>query len=131
MAELRETEPTGNPTDPLTNKLKTQSYVINGGIHEARTEAMLQTIFREDLQVEVPLPETDLFRTGILDSIKVVEMLLCLETRFGLHVEFDDLEIENFRSINAVNEFVKTCISEQHAPEPAGTTSVKLPSTSL
>jgi acyl carrier protein len=64
-------------------------------------------MFSEALNLEAPPADTDLFDTGILDSLAFVELLLRLEREFGLTISVDDLEVENFRSIGRIAEFVK------------------------
>lgn len=58
------------------------------------------------LKLDVPSANTDLFDTGVLDSLAFVELLLQLEREFGVTTSVDDLEIENFRSIARIAEFV-------------------------
>lgn len=63
-------------------------------------------IFAETLSLEVPSPETDLFDSGLLDSLSFVELLARLETRFGTKVSLEDLEIDRFRSVARIAAFV-------------------------
>ncbi len=86
--------------------------VANAVPEHRNAEAVLAAIFRDDLQVEAVSPETDLFKTGILDSLKIVEMLVCLETRLGVRINQGDLEIENFRSPAAIAAFVRTSLQQ-------------------
>lgn len=70
-------------------------------------QELLTSLFRDELQVEVPSPEVDLFETGILDSLKIAELLNCLEARFGAHISLDDLELDNLRSIARIMQFLR------------------------
>ncbi len=72
-----------------------------GGLPERLAE-----LFREALAIEVPSPDTDLLETGRLDSVGVVELVLELETRFGVHVEMDALELDDFRTLRSIAAFV-------------------------
>jgi D-alanine--poly(phosphoribitol) ligase subunit 2 len=58
------------------------------------------------LNIEVPAVDTDLFESGVLDSLAFVELLLQLEREFGIATSVDDLELENFRTIAHISEFV-------------------------
>ena len=60
----------------------------------------------EALQLEVPSADTDLFETGILDSLAFVELLLALERRFGMATPLEDLEVDNFKSISRIADYV-------------------------
>ena len=65
-------------------------------------------IFTTALHVDVPSPDTDLFDSGVLDSLAFVELLLHLEREFGVTVAAEDLEAENFKSLDRIREFVET-----------------------
>jgi D-alanine--poly(phosphoribitol) ligase subunit 2 len=68
-------------------------------------------VFTDRLNIEIPGTEIDLFETGVLDSLAFVELLLHLESEFGVAVPVDDLEIDNFRSIARVAGFVASRIA--------------------
>src|SRR2546426_4519081 len=63
-------------------------------------------LFTEKLQIEVPSPDTDLVETGLLDSLRFVELLAHLEETFGLTVSVDDIEVEHFRTTARIAEFI-------------------------
>lgn len=69
-------------------------------------QAELALVFAQDLQIDVPSPDTDLLATGRLDSMRMVELLLHLERRLNLRVPLEELEIEHFRSLATIAEFV-------------------------
>lgn len=73
----------------------------NGHLHD-----QLGKLFREKLLVEIPSNDTDLVETGVLDSLLFVQLLLQLEEDFGMHVAMEDLEIDHFRSIGSIADFV-------------------------
>ena len=50
--------------------------------------------------------DTDLLKTGILDSLQFVELLLRLEKEFGLTIALEDFEVDFFRSIDTIAAFV-------------------------
>lgn len=69
-------------------------------------QAELAVLFAKDLHIDVPTPETDLWATGRLDSVAVVELLLQLEKRFGLRVDMEDLDFDHLRSLAAIAALV-------------------------
>jgi D-alanine--poly(phosphoribitol) ligase subunit 2 len=69
--------------------------------------AQLQAIFRDVLNVVVPAPDTDLIETGLLDSLALVELLFEIEQRFGVDLALDDLDIENFRTLERLAAVVE------------------------
>jgi acyl carrier protein len=72
--------------------------------------------FLERLQIEIPSVDTDLLETGALDSLAFVDLLHYMEQEFEITVPFDDLEVDNFRSIGKIAEFVA---NHDHTQEPA------------
>lgn len=64
------------------------------------------TIFRDKLEFEVPGAEIDLLETGMMDSVKFVELIFYLEKEFGISISMDTLEIDQFRTISNIVQFV-------------------------
>lgn len=60
----------------------------------------------EGINVEVPSADTDLFDTGVLDSMAFVELLLRLESEFAISISIEELEIDRFRSVARIAEFI-------------------------
>ena len=58
------------------------------------------------LNLEVPSEDTNLFETGLLDSLTFVELLVQVEEQLGVTVSLEQLEPDNFRSIRQIAEFV-------------------------
>lgn len=65
------------------------------------------SFFVEQMKMETPSPETDLVEAGVLDSLGFAELFLYLEEAFGIQISLDELEIENFRSIARINDFIR------------------------
>jgi len=59
----------------------------------------LHALFVESLHIEVPSADTDLFETGMLDSLQLVELLLQLEQQFGFRIKIDDIELDDLRTL--------------------------------
>ncbi len=69
-------------------------------------ETRVVTLFSTALQIDVPTPQTDLLATGRLDSLGIVELVMQIEKTFGITVELEDLELDHFRSVDAIVRFV-------------------------
>lgn len=78
-------------------------------------EPQLAGLFRDKLNIEVPSVETDLFDTGLVDSLSFVEFLAQLEEQCGVQVSLDDLDIDRFRTISRIAEFVATKLFQASA----------------
>jgi len=50
--------------------------------------------------------DDDLFESGIVNSLFAVQLMTFLEKIFVVEIGMDDLDIENFKSINATTAFV-------------------------
>jgi acyl carrier protein len=69
-------------------------------------ENRILEIFSGQLHTEVPSLDTDLLDSGILDSLKFVELLLALETELAVKLHVEELELDNFRSIQKISRFL-------------------------
>lgn len=98
---------------------RTAREVDNARISRLRTEIHLRRVkpenpilepvrllFVEALHMEIASPETDLIETGRLDSLALVELLFELERRFGIDLMLTELDIDNFRSLRTIADFV-------------------------
>jgi methoxymalonate biosynthesis acyl carrier protein len=50
--------------------------------------------------------DDDLFATGIVNSLFAVQLVTFIERNFALELQAEDLEMQNFRSLNAATAFV-------------------------
>jgi acyl carrier protein len=73
-------------------------------VPELRTR--IARLFSDSLHRDVPSPDTDLFESGLLDSLSFVDLLVSLEGEFGTTIGLDDLEVDNFRSIDRMAAFL-------------------------
>ncbi len=54
-------------------------------------------------RTQKPFTDTDnLFNSGLLDSMAVLELVFHLETTFGIEVDPDDISEANFKTIQAI-----------------------------
>ncbi len=68
------------------------------------------------LNIEVPSADTNLFETGLVDSLTFVELLVHVEETMGVTVTLEQLEPKNFQSIRHIAAFII-------ANQPKGTAS--------
>lgn len=69
-------------------------------------EGEVAKLFTDQLQIEAPAPDVDLFAAGIVDSLMFVKLLAALEERFGLRVAFEELQIDDFRTLRQITSLV-------------------------
>lgn len=70
-------------------------------------QAKIKSILSNVINADVPSNDMDLVETGMLDSLALVSFILELETTFGLSVSYDNLEIDNFRTIKSIAQFLR------------------------
>ncbi len=70
--------------------------------NQAKIKEFLSRFFKNhDLQ-----PEEDIFALGFVNSLLAMQLVAFVEKEFGIRVEDDDLDLDNFRSINAISTLV-------------------------
>ncbi|MBF0573939.1 MAG: acyl carrier protein [Desulfamplus sp.] len=52
-------------------------------------------------------PDLDLFASGRVNSLFAMQLVLFVEKEFGFKVENEDLDYENFKSIDAILVFIQ------------------------
>jgi acyl carrier protein len=52
--------------------------------------------------------DEDLFESGMVNSLFAVQLTTFIEKTFGIEIGADDLDIKNFRSLNAATAFVES-----------------------
>jgi len=76
----------------------------------AMREADIKQAVRQFISSAVRLPDLgdddNLFESGIVNSLFAVQLMTFVEKTFGIEVESHDLDIENFKSLNATTDFV-------------------------
>jgi len=50
--------------------------------------------------------DANLFESGVVNSLFAIQLMTFIEKTFGIEVGVDDLDIENFKSLNATAAFV-------------------------
>ena len=68
----------------------------------------LASLFASKLNLQVPDADTDLLGSGMLDSLALVDLLVHLEQEFDVQISLDTLEIDSFRSIASIADFIST-----------------------
>ncbi len=77
----------------------------------AENAALPQDIIRHYILENVNIPalddDFDIFEAGIVNSLFAIELMTFLEKAFNIKVTMDDLDMGNFKSVNAASEFVR------------------------
>ncbi len=73
---------------------------------DQETLSRISDLIRDRLSVEVPTPDTDLIELGLLDSLALVTLIAALEEAFACELPLDDFDLERFRSVECIGEFL-------------------------
>ena len=74
--------------------------------HTSPLMSGISAALRDRLMVIVTSPDVDLFETGLVDSIGLVELILELEERFGISLPMDNLEIDDLRTVRRMADLI-------------------------
>ena len=66
----------------------------------------LVQFFLDQFNVEISSTSEDLIEAGILDSLMLIDVVVFMEGEFSVTTELDDLEMENFLTIDNIAQFV-------------------------
>lgn len=75
---------------------------------DAEVVAQIIELIRDRLSIEVQAPDTDLVESGLLDSLALVMLITALEEAFACELPLDDFEIDRFRSVERIAEFLRS-----------------------
>jgi acyl carrier protein len=73
-------------------------YIVNLTVGNT-IQGTVVRIFRDKLDIEVSSSATDLLETGMIDSLKFVDLVYNLEQEFGITMSMESLEVDQFRTI--------------------------------
>jgi methoxymalonate biosynthesis acyl carrier protein len=79
---------------------------LQGDSSEDRATSELLAMLSKRLRTTVR-PEQDLFADGMINSMFALELVVQIESTFNVAVEGRDLDMANFRSVNAMANLVR------------------------
>lgn len=72
----------------------------------ARVRQILRDFILDSVNLGNLHDDDDLFETGIVNSLFAVQWMTFIEKTFRMEIGVDDLDIQNFKSVNAATAFV-------------------------
>lgn len=72
----------------------------------------IQHLIQETFSVRIKSTGDDLFDSGVIDSIILVQLILRLEERFSLDLVMEDLDLDDFTSVATIAAFVESCFKK-------------------
>jgi acyl carrier protein len=80
------------------------------GIFRPDLVVEIQSLIEETFSVRVESADQDLFDSGVVDSMILVQLILRLEERFSLDLVMQDLDLDSFATIGSIAEFLESCL---------------------
>jgi methoxymalonate biosynthesis acyl carrier protein len=71
--------------------------------NKARIVRFLSHYFRG----HVPEDDEDIFSAGFVNSLFAMQLVLFVEKEFNITIDNDDLDQENFRTVNAIDNLIE------------------------
>ena len=78
--------------------------------HELRDQ--VAAVMSDRAGIEVPDAETDLLDAGLIDSLALVTLIVAFEDTFGVQLPLDDFDIDRFRSVASIADFLASLGAE-------------------
>jgi acyl carrier protein len=66
----------------------------------------LRNIFTESLRIDLPPNGVGLISGGMIDSLTLVELLFQIEVEFGIKLDFQELEIDDFETLETIGQLI-------------------------
>jgi acyl carrier protein len=76
--------------------------MVTAGNKEKVKDFILSSIRIRDFR-----DDDDIFALGFVNSMFAIQLVLFIEKQFQLKIEDEDLEIENFKSIDAISRLIE------------------------
>jgi methoxymalonate biosynthesis acyl carrier protein len=78
---------------------------VNAG-QENGVKEIVKHFILSSINIEHLNDDDDLFESGFVNSLFAVQLMTFIEKTFAIEVGMEDLDIENFKSLNAAAAFV-------------------------
>jgi methoxymalonate biosynthesis acyl carrier protein len=75
---------------------------------------IIRSFIGNSVNIDAVSDDENLFASGLINSLFAAQLTTFIERKFGIEIGMDDLDIENFKSINATAAFV----ARKSSPNP-------------
>ena len=84
-------------------------------IKQAEIKDTIRGFISSSINVTNWKDDENLFDSGLVNSLFAVQLMTFIEKTFAIEVGPEDLDIENFKSLNAMTAFVLEKVGQAHA----------------
>ena len=83
--------------------IETNDFRLGVFMSDDATRAKIRAFLAEHIrEADTVTDDDDLFGSGLVNSLFAMQLVMFVESTFGLTVDNEDLDLENFRSIDAI-----------------------------
>lgn len=75
-------------------------------IAQANAKETIYSFISKSINIHNISADEDLFDSGIVNSLFSIQLITFIEKTFDIRITSDDLDMDNFKSVNAVYNFV-------------------------
>ena len=84
---------------------------MNTDVHTELRDQVAK-VMSDQAGIDVPDAATDLLDAGLIDSMALVTLIVAFEDTFGVQLPLDDFEIDRFRSVASIADFLTSLGAE-------------------
>ena len=74
-------------------------------------KAQIKTFLAQFVRNAELQDDEDMFARGFVNSLVAMQLVLFLESEFNITIDDEDLDFDNFRSINAITQLIERKIA--------------------
>lgn len=71
----------------------------------------VRSFFEQHINIDELADDTDIFKMGYVNSLFALQIVNFVESYFGITLENSDLNVDNFRAIDNISQFVQRKLS--------------------
>ncbi|WP_405656202.1 acyl carrier protein [Streptomyces sp. RK9] len=91
-----------------------QAHSLHDAVHDDLIVELKNHL--ESLTASTVEPDDDFFERGLINSLRALEIVVHVEQAHGVSVDVEDLDLNNFRTVNRIADFVRRKRGEQQSP---------------
>jgi acyl carrier protein len=74
--------------------------------NSSQVEEIIRNFINNSVNIDALGDDENLFESGLINSLFAVQLMTFVERKFGIEISMDDLDVENFKSVNATAAFI-------------------------
>jgi acyl carrier protein len=77
-------------------------------IYELKKYLLTEIKIDQNIEKESIEPDEDILSLGIIDSLALLKLTKFIEKKFAIKITDEDLEIDNFSTLNNIKKFIES-----------------------